>query len=177
MRKLNKTDTAPNFTAKDYLGNVVNLKDYGGDKVLLSFFRGATCPFCNLRLSLLIKEYPEFERRGIKVVAIFAGSMEEISAYGGQQNAPFSIIADPTLELYKKYGIEESSIGMIKAMMNPIKMIKIMFSGFFNMKSIKDPPIIPADFLINKDKSIYKAYYGKDFGDHIRIQEILDWKY
>ena len=55
-------------------------------------------------------------------------------------------------------------------------MWKVMFSGFFNMKSVKEKPIIPADFLIDENKNIHKAYYGKDFGDHIPITEILNWK-
>ena len=176
MGKLNITDTAPDFSSEDYLGNEINLKDFGDVKILLSFFRGATCPFCNLRLNELIKKYPELERRGIKVIAVFASSKEEISAYEGKQNAPFTIIADPTLGMYKKYGIEESSFGMLRAIINPLRMLRVMFSGYFNMKSIKDRSIIPADFLIDQDKNICKAYYGKDFGDHIPIQEVLEWK-
>lgn len=175
MGKLNKADPAPDFTSEDYLGNVIHLKDYKDDKILLSFFRGATCPFCNLRLNQLIKKYPEFERRRIKVITIFAASKEDIAAYGGKQNVPFTIIADPTLEIYKKYGIEESSHGMFRAMIKPLKMLKVMFSGYFNMRSIKDRPIVPADFLIDQDKIIHMAYYGKDFGDHIPIQDALEW--
>ena len=176
MRKLNKTDSAPDFTSEDYLGKVINLKDYQNNKILLSFFRGTTCPFCNLRLNQLIKKYPEFKRLGIKVITIFASSKEEISAYAGQQNAPFTIIADPTQEMYKMYGIEESYFGMFRTMINPLKMLKVMFSGYFNMKSIKDRSIIPADFLIDKDKKIHVAYYGKNFGDHMPIQDILEWE-
>lgn len=61
-------------------------------------------------------------------------------------------------------------------MINPFKMMKIMFSGFFNMKSIKDKPIIPSDFLINENQIIYRVYNGRDFGDHIPISDILEWK-
>lgn len=70
---------------------------------------------------------------------------------------PFHILTDPELKLYKKYGIEESSSGMLKAMIFPLKMIGVMFSGFFNMKSAKDSPIIPADFVINEDFVITQA--------------------
>ena len=176
MKKLNKAEDAPDFISEDYLGNVINMKDYQNDKVLLSFFREATCPFCNLRLNLLIKKHHEIKRLGIKVITIFASSKEEISAYAGQQNAPFTIIADPSQEMYKMYGLEESYSGMFRTMINPVKMLKVMFSGYFNMKSIKDRPTIPADFLIDQDKKIYVAYYGKNFGDHIPIQDILKWE-
>ncbi len=65
---------------------------------------------------------------------------------------------------------------MFKAMLKPLSMFKVMTSGFFNMKSISDNPLIPADFLIDENQNIYRAYYGKDFGDHINIDEILKWK-
>lgn len=176
MKKLIEKDSAIDFIATDYLGNKIELSEYKGKKILLSFFRGASCPFCNMRVNHLIKNYSQFEKNGITIIIVFAASEDEIGKYAGRQNAPFSIIADPNLELYKKYKIEESSSGMIKAMMNPMKVMKVMFSGFFNLKSINDKPIIPADFLIDNDKSIYKAYYGKDFGDHMPIQDILEWK-
>lgn len=67
-------------------------------------------------------------------------------------------------------------MGMVKAILKPLKMIKVMTSGFFNMRSLNDKPIIPADFLINENQIIHKAYYGKDFGDHLQIGEILNWK-
>lgn len=60
-------------------------------------------------------------------------------------------------------------------MIQPVKMMKVMSSGFFNLRSIMDKPIIPTDFLIDEDQSIYKAYYGNDFGDHLSITDILNW--
>ena len=43
------------------------------------------------------------------------------------------------------------------------------------MKASKYKPIIPADFLIDENQIIYKAYYGKNFGDHLSIESILKW--
>lgn len=176
MNKIEKNTLAIEFNSVDYLGKNLNLNNYKGKKVLLSFFRGAACPFCNLRVNQLINRFSEFEKQGIQIIIFFAASKEEISEYAGQQKTPFPIVPDPNLEIYKKYRVEESSFGMIRAMINPFKMMRVMFSGFFNMKSIKDKPIVPADFLINENHIIHRVYYGKDFGDHIAIPEILDWK-
>ncbi len=152
MKKLRKKDAAIDFIATDYLGNTIDMTNYKGKKVLLSFFRGASCPFCNMRVNQLIKQYSKFEKNGIHIITFFAAKKTEILHYAGTQNAPFPIIADPNLEVYKKYGIEESSSGMIRAMMNPVKMSRVMFSVFFNMKSMKDRPLIPADFLIDENQ-------------------------
>lgn len=176
MERLKKSDKAIAFNSTDYLGADINLTDYKGKRLLLSFFRGAACPFCNLRVNQLINGYPQFEHKGIRIVSFFAASKKDISRYAGQQNAPFPIIPDPNLEIYLKYGVEQSVSGMAKAMVNPLKMIRVMRSGFFNMKSIKDKPILPADFLIDGNQMVSRAYYGKDFGDHLPISDILAWK-
>ena len=175
MKKLKSGNFAVNFRVKDFNGKQINPVDFRGSKILLSFFRGASCPFCNMRLRELIAKHDEFKKNNLKVICFFNSTNQEITMHAGKQNAPFSIISDPNGEIYKLYGIESSHTGMLKAMMKPLKMIKMMTSGFFNMKSISDKPLIPADFLINESGLIHQAYYGKDFGDHIDLEEIKKW--
>jgi len=172
---LQNNDRVIDFGSYDYLGNKINLADYRGEKILLSFFRGASCPFCNLRIRQLIMQYHEFEKKNIEIIALFAATAEEISKYAGKQSAPFPIIPDPDLDLYVKYGIEESFSGMFKVMLKPGELLKVMTSGFFNVKTIHKKPILPADFLIDENQVIYRVYYGKDYGDHVPIEDVLTW--
>jgi peroxiredoxin len=129
-----------------------------------------------VRVRELIKRYHEFEKNHIHLIAFFADSREEIASYAGKQKPPFPIIPDPSLAFYKRYGVESSHLGMLRAMLQPLKMFKVMTSGFFSMKAINDRPLIPADFLIDEDQTIRRVYYGTDFGDHLPIEEILSWK-
>ena len=64
---------------------------------------------------------------------------------------------------------------MLRTMAKPLKMIRMMMSGFFNTKSLEEKPIIPADFLIDEQGLIYQAYYGRHFGDHIAMDKITKW--
>ena len=173
--RLKELDMAVDFEAFDYLNNKIRLSDYKGQKVMLSFFRGASCPFCNLRVQQLINNYSEFEKNEITLITFFAASNEEIIKYAGKQNASFPIL-DKELNYYKKYGVEQSSSGMIKTMANPIRMAKMMVSGFFNLKSIKEKPIVPADFLIDENQRIYKVHYGGHYSDHLDLKEVLNWQ-
>jgi len=176
MERIQKNSKAINFKTFDYLGNKIELSEYSGNKVLLTFFRDAPCPFCNMRVHELIRSYSDFEKKGIKIITLFASSKEEISEYAGKQNAPFPIIPDPELKLYKKYKIEKSIMGMFKALLNPKRVYKMMRSGFFNLNSGVKVPILPADFLIDENQKIYKAYYGKNYSDHLEISDVLEWK-
>lgn len=174
MPRIQTGEEAIDFKSLDYLGQIVDLNSYRGSKVLLSFFRGASCPFCNMRVRELIVRYDEFVSKNIEVLVFFAASSSHIQQYAGNQHPPFKVIPDPKLYTYKKYGIETKSAGMLVTMLKPIKMIKMMGSGFFNLKSVTDEPIMPADFLIDENLIIQKAYYGKDFGDHLPIDVILN---
>lgn len=173
--KLTTGDIAPTFMLTDFTGNTVSLLKYKKKKVLLSFFRGASCPFCNLRVHELIKKHSEFENAGLEIITFFTADANEIQQYAGKQFPSFSVIPDPNLSVYKKYGIESSVAGMFKAMLRAETMIKIMTGGFFNLNSMADKPILPADFLIDENGKIYQAYYGKDYGDHINLNQVKKW--
>jgi len=175
MKKLKKGSKAIPFKGTDLDGNVIDLSAYEGQKVLLTFFRKAACPFCNMNLQQLIRKNEELEKNGIKVVTLFASSKEEVMQYAGKQNPPFPIIPDGAFNIYGKYGVEVSYLGMMKTMLNPMQNFRAMTGGFFSLKSMKDEPVIPADFLIDENQQIHRAYYGKDFDDHIPLSEVLNW--
>lgn len=176
MKKLNTSSSAIPFIANDLEGNSINLEDYKGQKLLLAFFRKAACPFCNMGIQDLIKNHKKIEEKGIKVIAFFASSKKDVEEYAGKQKPPFPVIPDVDYKVYEKYGVETSYIGMLKTMMSPSKNIKAMSGGFFNLKSVTQEPVIPADFLIDENQKIYRAYYGTNFDDHIPVSDVLAWK-
>ena len=60
-------------------------------------------------------------------------------------------------------------------MAKPKKALKAITSEFFNLRSLTTKDIVPAEFMINESFEIDKAFYGKDFGDHIPLGDILNW--
>jgi len=176
MKNLTKGNKARDFSTIQLNGGSINLADYKGQKVLLTFFRKAACPFCNMGIQDLKKRYNEFEQKGIKVIALFASSQEEIVKYAGKQNPPFPIIPNADYSIYKTYGVKISYLRMLKTLFNPAKFYKALKSGFFSLRTMTQDPVIPADFLIDEDQSIFRAYYGRDYDDHLPISEVLSWK-
>lgn len=173
--KLNKGQKAIEFVAEDISGNVIDLKSYRGKKILLTFYRGASCPFCNLRMYEVIKKANHFKEKGLEIIAFFMSDKDEILKYAGKQHPPFPIIPDPKKKYYEKYGLEKSLMGKFKAMLRFNSVTKIIANGFLYVKALKDDNTLPGDFLINEEGIIEQAYYGKDFGDHISFEEITNW--
>ncbi|MGF1526394.1 MAG: peroxiredoxin family protein, partial [Candidatus Competibacterales bacterium] len=115
--KLTAPTQSIDFTIQDINGNNLSLSDFKGQRVLLSFFRNAECPFCNFRIHEMTQRYREWRERGLEVIAVFVSSPEDVKRFVARRPRPFNIIGDPDLALNRQYGVEKSNIGLIKAMM------------------------------------------------------------
>ena len=75
------------------------LNKYIGKKILLSFYRFAACPMCNLRINEIIKNYDAFGDNFIHV-AIFDSKLDNLKRFTSKHNAPFPILADEKYEYF-----------------------------------------------------------------------------
>jgi len=143
-----------------------------GKPYLLSFFRFATCPFCNLRMHELVSRYEELGQH-VGVVAIFESPLDHLQQYAGRHHAPFPVLADPDKRYYRLYGIEQSLVGMLKGMLFKMpQMIKGMAKGYLPFPIKGRLTTMPADFLIDREGIIQFAHYGKDEGDHLPFEQV-----
>lgn len=163
-------DQALDFTAIDYLNNEVRLKDYRSRKLLLSFYRYAGCPLCNLRLNAIIKKYLEYSSAGLSIIAFFESPRESILRYVDKQSPPFPVIPDPDRIIYQKYGVEHSIMKYLRGAFST-KLFQAMMKGFMPGKMEGIITMVPADFLI-ENNIVKKAYYGKNISDHMPFEDI-----
>jgi len=171
--KLEKADNIPLFSLSDINDKTVDLSKYKGKKLLISFFRDVHCPYTNIWVDGLKQNQEYFTEKGLNVIGIFNSTSEEIITNNELKTFKFPLIADATLNLYKQYGIDESKNGSIKSLLRIKPLIDLIKHRKFSTKS--KSKILPAEFLVNEDFSIYKAHYGQDFADHIDRKEIIKW--
>jgi peroxiredoxin Q/BCP len=167
---------APQFSTQEVFGHTINLADYRGCTVLLSFFRNATCALCNLRLHHMIMRNPHYARRGLAVIAVFESPYAQMRASLAKQDAPFPLIADPEAFLYDLYGVETSEPKVMRtlAMLETLAAVQEAAAhGFF----LKEEPgsnfhRMPADFLIGPDGIVLEAHYSAYVMDHLPFDVI-----
>ena len=70
-----------------------------GKKVLLSFYRYASCPFCNLRFHSLSKKQQEWRDKSLERVAVFQSPTSSILEYAGKDYSPVRIIPNPDRDI------------------------------------------------------------------------------
>jgi peroxiredoxin len=172
--RLQAGQPAPDFLRPDIGGISIRLGDYRGRYLLLSFYRYASCPFCNLRVHELLQRLSEFEKRGLSLVGVFQSAREAIMDHVGKQQPPFPIIPDPAHDLYRRYGVETSLPALLLGLTVRMgRALKAMRKGFLPGRMEGHVTLVPADFLIGPDGNILIAYYGKDISDHLPIEIIL----
>jgi thiol-disulfide isomerase/thioredoxin len=88
-------DKAPEFALKDPDGKVVSSADLlTKGPLVVSFYRGVWCPYCNLDLQALEEALPEFERRGARLVAISPQTPVNSRKSARQNALSFPILSD-----------------------------------------------------------------------------------
>lgn len=170
--RIKEGQKAKDFTVTDIYGNTISLKDFKEKKVLLSFFRYASCPLCNLRVNQLATNFPSLDSKGLEILAFFESPKESMLKYVGKQNPPFPIIPDPERIVYKLYGVEKSLFGYLLGGIS-LKMLKALRKGYKIEGAEGQKTLLPADILID-DLIVKRAYYSKRISDHLPIEELTE---
>ncbi len=161
---------APDFKAKDQNGEEVRLKDLlKKGKVVLVFYRGQWCPYCNKELSRLQDSLQLIKDKGATLLAVSPELPENVSKTVEKAKAEFSILYDEGLKIMKAYDVEfEVQENVLTRYRN---------SGLdiekFNGKNGKYLPV-PAVYIIDKEQTIVYRFFEPDYKKRPSVQEILD---
>lgn len=144
-----------------------------GKKYLLTFFRFATCPFCNMRIAQLVKARQELEE-DFEIIAIFESELEHLKKHANRHLMKFPILADYERKYYESFGVKKSVIGMLKGMLFRMPTaIKALSQGYLPREVSSRYFIMPLSLLVDKQGVIQTIYHGKDEGDHIPLEEVM----
>tara|TARA_B100000902_G_scaffold98955_1_gene101373 strand:+ start:172 stop:702 length:531 start_codon:yes stop_codon:yes gene_type:complete len=171
--KLKIGDKIDNIKLNSIDDQKFELKNHLGKKILLTFYRFAACPMCNLRINELIKNYYEFGNNFVHV-AIFDSKLDNLKRFTSKHNAPFPILADEKYEYFKKYDVERSVLKFIwSQIMRANRQLKAMLKGYIPIAFKGHLTTLPLDILINEKGEVEKVKYAKDLSDHIPIADII----
>ena len=97
--------SAPQFRATNIKGGKFNLKKTLNEKsVVLVFYRGGWCPYCNLQLRALQSEVlPSLKQKNVELVAISVDTVEEGAKTLKQESLGFTVLSDSKASVIKKY--------------------------------------------------------------------------
>ena len=103
---LNVGAKMPSFDLKDARGLSINSDDLlkQGNLVVV-FYRGSWCPFCNLYLKKLQQNLPQIRENKGTLVAISVENPDNSLVITKKNEVSFTVLSDPNLTVARKFGI------------------------------------------------------------------------
>lgn len=133
---------APAFELPDIQGKKVTLASLG-PKTLVIFYRGGWCPFCNGQLRELTERAPDFEKLGIKLVAISVDQPDKAATTAAAWTIPFAVLSDSDLTTHTAWNVVWDTSGKEFEMLKGFGLDLEAWSGQKHHKIA-----IPAVFLV-----------------------------
>lgn len=162
---------APDFKADDQNGKTVRLKDILKDSlVVLVFYRGQWCPYCNKHLKKLEDSLQLIKDRGAKLIAVTPEKPENILKTIGKTGAGYSVLYDKDMKIIKAY---EVAYEVDERTVTRYRNADIDLLAANDQKDKAYLPV-PAVYIISKEGTIVYRYFEPDYKKRASVQEILD---
>lgn len=152
-------DTLPAFSLADPDGKTVSSVDLlAHGPLVVSFYRGVWCPYCNMELEALQETLPQFEALGAKLVAISPQNPVNSRKSMRQNNLTFPILSDPHNEVAAAFGLR---FEMQDYLVELYKSLKNDLPSFNGDPSWTLP--MPARYVVGQDGAILYAEVNPDY--------------
>ena len=165
-----KGDRAPDFLLEDIKGEQVTLsKLLLKGPVVLSFYRGSWCPFCNLEFQFLREYLEEIKIMGASLVFVSPEQVSITAEHLSTLDPAITVLADPGNKVAGQYGL----VFTLDEAMRPLYLDWGMDIPAANGDDSYSLPI-PATYVIAQDGAICGAYVEKNYTLRMEPEEIID---
>lgn len=169
---INTNDSAPDFELSNATGEPVKLSDaLQKGPVVLSFYRGGWCPFCNLELQALQSRLPAIKALGATLVAVTPETPDNSLSTAEKHGLEFEVLSDIGNQVARDYGL----LFHVYEEMRPLYLKWGLDVPACNGDDSWELPV-PATYLIDMDGIVRSAYVEKDYTrrmDPAQIEEEL----
>lgn len=168
--KVKKGDKVIDFTLLNSDGSLKSLSDYlKKGKVILVFYRGQWCPYCNIQLKHYQQYLTEINQQGASLVAISPQSPDKSSDMKKVNELGFDVLTDIGGRIAKRFTtVFRNSDEAVMA----LRKFGVDFESYYSDDSRNLP--VPALLVINTDYTVELAFSeGVDFTDRVEMEEVL----
>lgn len=162
-------DTLPALTFKNAEGKDVDLKSiYSQKPVVLTFYRGGWCPFCNGSLKSFQDKLGETEKLGATVVAVSPESPEQLTKTIEKGTLTYPVLSDST-------GAGMHALGLAFGLDEPTKKKYQGYGvnlGKSNASGKWELPH-PATLVVDTKGVVRYAYVNTDYTKRAKVEDVL----
>ncbi|WP_458248885.1 peroxiredoxin-like family protein [Streptomyces sp. MAI_2237] len=160
---------APRFSLPTATGQTLALDDLLTDgPVVLTFYRGAWCPYCNIALHSLQQHHEAITARGARLVAVSPQIPDESLTLTQKHALAFDVLSDIGSDTAKQYGLAFDLPDDLAAVYDKL--------GFDLQRVNGGHPRtlpLPATYVIDRDGEIHWAFVHADYTTRAEPADIL----
>ena len=167
---LNVGAKMPSFSLKDSNGKTVNSDDLlkQGNLVVV-FYRGSWCPFCNLYLRNLQKNLAQIKAAGGNLVAVSVENPDNSLSVSKKNELGFTVLSDPGLTVARKFGI----VYQMPSETDELYKSKGLDVAKHNEMEKAELPL-SATYVINRKGEIVYAFLESDYKQRAAPEVIIE---
>jgi len=160
---------APPFSLPDARGGQVSLHEQlERGPVVLTFYRGAWCPYCDLTLRAYQEALPRIHAVGASLVAISPQTPDESLTTAEKKNLSFAVLSDAGNTVARQYGL----VFEVSPALDAIHKAFAIDLARSNGDTSNELPV-PGTFIIGSDGRIAFAFVDGDYRVRLEPAELL----
>ncbi len=165
-------DKVPDLPLKNIHGGAVLLSELQQSEFLiLNFYRGGWCPYCNLELREYERLRNDFNKMSIDIIGISSETPSRANNTTNKNALTFPVLTDVDAQLMKAIGIV---FQLDKASKREYENFGMDFTEIHGNDNFELP--VPAVYIINKDMQIVYTHFEEDYMTRLEPSELLNKK-
>jgi peroxiredoxin len=163
-------DEAPDFELPDATGRQVRLSDLLRDgPVVLSFYRGEWCPYCNLTLHTWQQRLDDLSNAGGRFVAVTPQRPSDALSLTEKHQLAFPVLSDETQDVIRAYKLHFDLPSALKDLYGNAWGLDLTEQNADGSWSLP----VPGTFVVDRDRKIRFAFAWADYRVRAEPDEVL----
>jgi len=164
-------DRAPAIILNNVIGETVDVSALlKTGPVVVAFYRGGWCPFCNLELRALQQVLPEIKAAGASLIAISPEKPADTGSTAEKNALTFEVLSDVGQKVGRSFGLVYEFNEELKSAYRGFGLDIPSKNGEAEEWALP----ISATYVIDRDGIIIYAYTDADYRDRADPNEILE---
>ena len=153
-------DTLPKFSLPSATGAEVSRDSLlARGPLLISFYRGGWCPFCNIELRALQKNLPKFQAAGVTLVGISPELPDQSLSRTQKMGLEFMVLSDVGNELARRLGIVFPQPDSMRPILESLE------ADWKTRESLDVP--VPAMLLVDERGVVRQTFVNPDYSKRL----------
>lgn len=163
-------DAFPSFSLPNANNQIINSNELlKSGKMIVAFYRGSWCPYCNLELAALQKALPKIKNKNATLVAISPQSPDYSLTTVEKHNLEFEVLTDDKNVLASKIGISFKLQNFIVPVYESIGIDVPKHNG-----NNENTLPVPAVYVVNKNGIVEYKFVDTNYVNRVDIDKLLN---